>query len=179
MQSITSESYLINILSKLQVKQTILLLAAAVIVPLLIHLIPAVNGQPAGAYLLPIFYAPLIAVLFFRFHTAFITAVFSPVMNYLITGNPHFQLVLTMSLELAVFVIVCYFLSKINTLRIITGVAAYAATILILFALLPVIKILPPNAVSGFLLNSVSAGIPGVIIIAAINIAAVKFFKNK
>lgn len=180
MQSITSRSYLINIASRLQIKETILLLSAAVLLPLLIHLIPAVNGQPAGAYLLPIFYAPLAAVIFSRFHAAIITAVFSPMINYLITGNPQFQLVQIMSLELGIFVTIFYFINKIDSLRFVAALLSYALTMAVLFVLLSVVNsLLPGKDASGFIIDSISTGIPGIFIIAAINIAAVKYFSKK
>lgn len=179
MQSITSRSYLINAASRLQIKETVFVLTAAVLIPLLIHLIPAINGQPAGAYLLPIFYAPLIAVLFFRFHTAIITAVFSPIINYLITNNPHFQIVQMMMLQLAVFVTILYFINKIDKIRLLSAVVSYTLTMAALLIILSIVpSMLPGKDTFSFIIDSILTGIPGIIIIASINITAVKFFQK-
>jgi hypothetical protein len=176
MQSITSRSYLINIAGRLQVKETIVLLAFSVLIPLLIHFLPGINGQPAGAYLLPIFYAPLIAVLFFRLHTAIITAVLSPVINYLVTGSPHIPLVQVIVLQLALFVTILYFINKLENLRLSGALISYALAMLVLFTVLSAVPALVPgkNAFS-FMIDSVTTGIPGLIIIAAVNFAIVKF----
>ncbi|HVO75432.1 MAG TPA: hypothetical protein VMT35_15490 [Ignavibacteriaceae bacterium] len=177
MQSITSRSYIINIASRLQIKETIFLLSGAVLIPLLIHLLPAIDGRPAGAYLLPIFYAPLIAVLFFRFHTAVITALFSPVINYFITGNPNFQLIQVMMVQLGLFVTILYFISKIDKLRLVSAPVSYILTLAALFIILSAATSLLPgiNALK-FTINSILTGIPGIIILATVNLAAVKFF---
>jgi membrane-associated HD superfamily phosphohydrolase len=180
MQSITQGSYLVNFAERLQIKETVLLLAAAVAVPLIIHLLPAINGQPSGAYFLPVFYAPLIAILLFRFHTALITAAFAPVLNYLITGNPQFNLVQIICLELVIFVSICYLLNKIEKFRLTAGLLSYLLTMFVLFFVITLLNLqVPGNDASSFIINSALTGIPGIIVLGLINIMSIKFFSKK
>jgi hypothetical protein len=92
-----------GIINKLQIKEIVFVLAFSVLLQLLIHIIPS-GGTPLGTILLPMFYAPFIAVLFYRIHVALSVALLSPILNYLITGNPAFGMIGILSLELVVFV---------------------------------------------------------------------------
>ncbi|MEX0884645.1 MAG: hypothetical protein WDZ72_14340, partial [Cyclobacteriaceae bacterium] len=62
----------------------LIVISAAVLLPILIHLIPPVNGIPMGAYLLPMFYIPLISLLIFGRKIALIVAALAPVLNFLL-----------------------------------------------------------------------------------------------
>jgi len=104
--SLTIESSLLN---KVQIKESVFVLAFSILIPFLIHFIP-VSGNPAGAVLLPIFIAPFIAVVFFRLNVAVIAALLSPVLNYLLTGNPVYGIVGIITLELVLFVFIAWLL---------------------------------------------------------------------
>lgn len=58
--------------------------AASVAIPFLVHLAP--GGSSIGATLLPIFWAPLLAILFFGPVPAVAAALLAPLLNHLITG---------------------------------------------------------------------------------------------
>lgn len=89
----------------LQIPHTLIILAATMLLPFIFHLIPPVSDVPMGARLLPLFYAPLVAVLLFRAHVGLIAAALAPMLNYLLTGRPEFGLVTLLSLELVTFAI--------------------------------------------------------------------------
>ena len=92
-----------SFLRNLQIVETIALLAASILLQFLIHIIPS-TGTPIGAVLLAMFFAPLVAVIFFKAHTAFIVGILSPVLNYFITGLPKAEILPLMTIELVLFV---------------------------------------------------------------------------
>ncbi|HSR19032.1 MAG TPA: hypothetical protein VLM39_13145, partial [Ignavibacteriaceae bacterium] len=64
-------------------------------------------------------------------------------------------------------------------LRLLSALVSYTLTMAALFIILSIAtSLLPGKDVFGFIVDSISTGIPGVIIIAAINITAVKFFQK-
>jgi hypothetical protein len=155
--SLTIENSFLN---KLQVKESVAVLAFSVLIPFLIHVIPFA-GSPAGAVLLPIFIAPFIAVVFFRFDVAIIAALLSPVLNYFLTGNPVYGSVGIMTLELCMFVSIAKLLIKYDYVKYI---AAPAGVIVSMFF-------------SQFIFSSVNhftaaltTAIPGIILISLLNV---------
>ena len=112
-QTIAVERRLID---KLLIKEMVFVLVFSVLLQVLIHLIPSGN-VPAGAYLLPLFYAPFIAVLFFRLQVGIVVALLSPLCNYLITGNPVPELLGVITIELVAFVLLSKLLSNYNITR--------------------------------------------------------------
>jgi hypothetical protein len=83
----------------------ILGLAASIVLPLLVHLIPVEAGPPAGARLLPIFFATLVVALRFGAVPALAVAVLSPLLNRLLTGMPAGPMLPTLLIELTAFVV--------------------------------------------------------------------------
>ncbi len=82
---------------------TAVALAASAALPVLVHLLPAGASGPIGPRLLPIFFAPLIAVLMGRPGVALITAALAPVINHLLTGSPAPAMLATLTLQLLLF----------------------------------------------------------------------------
>jgi hypothetical protein len=155
--SLTIENSLLN---KLQVKESVAVLAFSVLIPFLIHAVPF-SGSSAGAVLLPIFFAPFIAVVFFRLDVAIIAALLSPVLNYLLTGNPAYGTVGVITLELSVFVLIAWVLIKSKYAKY---VAAPAGIIVTMFF-------------SGLVFSSPShfavvltTAVPGIILISLLNV---------
>ena len=105
-----------SILTKLQLKESVSVLAFSILIPFLIHFVP-VSGNPAGAVLLPIFIAPFLAIIFFRLNVGIIAALLSPVLNYLLTGSPVYGIVGIMTLELFLFVLIAWLLIKLNYVK--------------------------------------------------------------
>jgi hypothetical protein len=153
-----------TLVNKLQVKETLSILAFSILIPYSMHFIPA-SGNPIGSILLPIFIAPFIAVVFFKWSTAVITALLSPMLNYFVTGNPHFAIVGVITTELVLFVLLSMALLKVNGLKYAT------APIGLVFAMF----------VGQILFSSVShfavvltTGLPGIVLISLVNFAAIK-----
>jgi hypothetical protein len=79
-------------------------LAAGLILPLLVHLIPSQGGPPMGARLLPIFLAASLAAMRLDPLSALSIAVATPLLNRLVTGSPAGAMLPVVSTELVVTV---------------------------------------------------------------------------
>ena len=97
------ESSLQKIILSTQVDKIIIVLAASSIIPLLIHFLPSPTQIPAGAVWLPIFYAPFIAVIFFKPHVAVFVSVLVPLLNMFLTGRPVPPMTNILIIELLIF----------------------------------------------------------------------------
>ena len=156
-------------IKKLQIKETILVLFATIGIQFLIHLIPPYNNTPLGAILLPMFFAPLVAVVFFRLHVALLAGILGPVFNYLITGSPAPEIVSLLTIELMVFVFVSSFILQFKKINIaaapISIILAKLSSWLIALAF-PVIG----SFTTGFFIQSLVNAIPGIFILFILNI---------
>ena len=65
--------------SSFQAKAAVVFTALGLSLPIILHLLPSTVGVPMGPKLLPLFYAPFIAVLFFRFPVALFVALLGPI----------------------------------------------------------------------------------------------------
>ncbi|MDH3651165.1 MAG: hypothetical protein OEQ53_15880 [Saprospiraceae bacterium] len=156
---------------------TMIVLVVAVAIPFFVHLIPYSGSVPIGAKLLLMFFAPLVAIILFRFQVAFVAAILAPIANYVLTEQPVLELSLLLSLELGLFTAFVYFLLQSKILRWIAAPLAYLGAKL--FSSL-VIGWLPLEMTSTeFWLTSVSNGLPGILILLAINLLALQLWKNK
>lgn len=82
---------------------TVSALALSAALPVLVHLLPVTGGMPAGARLLPIFFAPLIAALMGRPAAALTAALLAPFVNHLLTGMPVAAALPNITMQLLVF----------------------------------------------------------------------------
>jgi hypothetical protein len=149
-----------SLLNKSQIKESVFVLAFSILLPFLIHFIP-VSGNPAGAVLLPIFIAPFIAVIFFRMNVALITALLSPILNYLLTGNPIYGTVGIITLELFSFVLIAGLLLRFEIVKY------FAAPISIIISMF--LSQLIFSSISHFPVV-LTIGLPGIILISLINL---------
>ncbi len=78
-------------------------LGIALTLPFLVHVLPSTGGPPAGARLLPIFFASLVLVLRGAPWAALAVAALAPLLNRLVTGMPAGPMLPTLLLELTVF----------------------------------------------------------------------------
>ncbi len=163
-----SSAALKPIVKDLELKGVAILIAASLVVPFLIHLIPPVNGVRMGAVLLPMFYVPLIAVTFYKFRTALIVTAFGPSLNYLLTGSPVAGAVPLLTSEVLLFVLILTVLLKYNRLKQISA----------LISILPAL-VIPPLLIGLFsghgyslehLLISLRNAVPGIIVLMLMNI---------
>jgi hypothetical protein len=160
MPSTTSIAIENSLLSKLQIKASVCVLTFSILIPFLIHFVP-VSGNPAGAVLLPIFIAPLIAIIFFRFHVGLIAALLSPLLNYLLTGNPVLGTVGIITSELCLFVIIA---SLLKNIKFVKYFVAPVGVILSIFFTQLFFSSVSHIAVV------LTIGLPGIIIISLLNI---------
>lgn len=81
------------------------LLCLSVMFPFMVHIIPVPEDARLGARLLPVFYAPLLAVLLGRQGTAVAVALLAPWLNWALTSHPAPTGAVSMTIELLVFVL--------------------------------------------------------------------------
>lgn len=155
---------------KLEVKETALVLAASVALPFLVHLIPPLGEMPVGARLIPMFYAPFIAIVLFRPHVALITGLLAPTSNFLLTGHPASENIFVLTLELVLFCIAAYLIRR--KWKRFWGVAAlaYLAAVLGATCLL--------GRISLFMQTMVNS-LTGIGILTLINIFLLRQFKTE
>lgn len=122
-----------------QIGATLLILLISVLLPFVIHLIPSTGPTPIGAKLLPIFIAPFIAVLFFRFPVALMIAAVSPLVNALLYGKPDPAFTLRLTLELMTFVSIAFYLKDWVGMRWVNAPLSLILSKLIIAAVLFVI----------------------------------------
>ncbi|MFH1771566.1 MAG: hypothetical protein ABH872_02005 [Candidatus Omnitrophota bacterium] len=94
----------------IRLKEATLCIAISVIFPFAVHIMPWYSDIPLGAYLVPMFYAPVIALIMFNRNTALITSIFSPLINWIITGHPVLENVSVITLQLVMFTFILSFL---------------------------------------------------------------------
>ncbi|WP_154857415.1 hypothetical protein [Cyclobacterium xiamenense] len=138
-------------------------LTAAVLFPLLVHVAPPIQGSPTGAVLLPLFYVPLIALVLTDKVPALLAAIVSPSLNFLITGNEQWSLLLLLTVELTVFTLILQFLfsrgrSYWAVITAIVLAKALGAGLILAFGLMPV-------APFAYFSQSLSTGLPGILML--------------
>jgi len=143
-----------------------LTIAGAIAFPFLIHALPIVGDVPMGARLLPIFFAPLLAILLTDHKrgliAALITSLFAPWLNNLLFGMPTPPMVTLLTLELMVFSIVSAIIyrqwSNFWAVALVgVGIAKLAS--LLFLTINPVIPAPPVS----YGTNSFITGLPGIL----------------
>jgi hypothetical protein len=86
-----------------QVPAAIITMTLMVILPLFVHLFPGIGNTPLGAFLLPIYFAPLAAVFLFHPLVSVFAGLVAPYLNYLLTGQPALPVAVGLSVELVLF----------------------------------------------------------------------------
>ena len=163
-------------LDKVKIQAILILLFAAWILPFLIHLLPPYQGIPMGAFLLPMFYIPFIAVFFFRLPIALVVAAFAPIINFLISGSPNWEFMAILSFELILFSVFAFLLLQTSWQWLSAPLAYLIAKIIsstfLMFA--PLLQVSPME----FFVNSLSNAAPGILILFLLNWIMVKKWKN-
>jgi len=165
----------IQIASKYQVTQTMVILAATMLLPVLVHLLPNISGQISGAVLLPIFLAPMFATFLYKKHVAIFAGIFAPLLNYLIMGRPAPEVVITLGFEVVLFVLVLSWLKNMKGIQYLAAPLAYLAVSLVAALGLSVVGNLADPV--SFWMNGTLIAIPGIILMGIINIAILRFRK--
>lgn len=165
--------------NRFQLKTSLVVLLSTCLLPFLIHMIPPHQGVPMGAILLPMFYIPFIAVVFFRLHVGLIAGALAPLLNFAITGNPQWQIVTILSFELIIFVILASLMLNSYPLKWVAAPLGYLVTKVISAGFLEFVPLLPRTHPLDFLTQSVSNGIIGIFILGIINILVLSYLNKK
>ena len=150
------------------------LLAAGLLLPPVLHLLPSFGGVPTGARLIPLFYAPLVAAVFFSLPVALMVALFPPIFNFLAFGRPTLFSASVLTFELAVYVTALQLLTRrVPALCWWLGLSAYAAAktlsvlLLLILGALSIYKGVEPVS---FLRASVGNAWPGLIVLLCLGL---------
>jgi hypothetical protein len=166
---------LVQLSSRYQLTQTAVVLGATMILPMLVHLLPNINGQISGAVLLPIFFAPMIAAFLYKKHVAIFAGIFAPLLNFLIMGRPAPEMVITLGFEVVLFVLALSWLKNSRFILYLAAPLAYLISSLLVVGGLSILGNLT-NPIS-FWLNSTVIAIPGITLLGLLNVVILKFRK--
>jgi hypothetical protein len=166
---------ILQLSAKYQLTQTVVILAATMLLPVLVHLIPTINGNISGAVLLPIFLAPLVAAFVYKRHVAIFAGIFAPLLNYLIMGRPAPEMVIMLGFEIVLFVVLLSWLKDLKGIRYFAAPLAFLVVSFVVAIGLSLFGSLA-NPVS-FWANSTSIAIPGILLMWVINLAILRFRK--
>jgi hypothetical protein len=148
---------------------TTLTLAGMVLLPIIVHLIPFSGAQPLGAYLLPMFIAPLVAAFYVSPVGLILAAILAPMINNLLTGMPQAPMLYFVTSELIVFSLLVFWMVQKG--KMFPGFSALAFLVANLVVMIPRILTLGGSLtlpVIGQNLSSLAISIPGVLILFAI-----------
>jgi hypothetical protein len=148
-----------------QVPATLVTISLMIALPFLVHLAPPVAGIQMGAIVLPIFYAPLVAVFLFNPAVSIVAAMLAPYINLLITGRPTLPVASALSVEVLAFSGVLLALHRRNIYTVWAVPAAYLLAKLASGALSFVV--MPGYSLSQWLI-SIPAALPGLLILSVL-----------
>ena len=144
-----------------------MVITAALAMPFLFHLLPPVTilGTPAGAVMLPMFYAPLVAAAW-RMKPLAGAALALPLLNLLLAGRPDPATAFILTFEVALFMLAAWNRDKLKLPAWTTGAAAYLAAKAASFAGLSVALLfgvqITTAGPAAFVAQSLSTGWPGI-----------------
>lgn len=166
---------ILQLSTRYQLTQTVVILAATMILPVLVHLLPNINGQISGAVLLPIFFAPMFAAFFYKKHVAIFAGLFAPLFNYLLMGRPAPEMVITLGFELVLFVLVLAWLKNLKSIKYVAAPLSYLlVSFMVAIGLFLFGRLSNP---ASFWINSTVVAIPGILLICIVNLVILKFRK--
>ncbi len=154
-----------------------ILLSLSLLFPFMIHIIPVPEDAQLGPKLLPMFYAPLLAVLWGRLQSALGVALLAPWLNWVLTSHPSPPSAVVMMIQLLGFVVVLRLLLNRVGARWFLAAPAYLSGIVASLA----VAIVFPALIHGrgalvWALQSVTVGLPGIAILVLINWLVLRFY---
>lgn len=153
------------------------LLALSLLFPFLIHVLPVPGDSRLGPRLLPMFYAPLLAVLVGRLPTALLVAILAPWLNWALTGHPPPLFAAAMMVELTVFAMTLRALMARFTLHWSFAVPAFVASKSVMTALAALIPALSGGrAVGTWAVDSTVTALPGIAVLVALTVLVMRFY---
>lgn len=156
----------------------LLVLVGMFLFPVVFHSLPGASAN-IGAQWVPIFYAPLLAVLGCRLHVGMLAAFISPMLNMLLVGRPEGSMLNILTVDLMLFVGFSWCSLRIMKRIPLVGVASYVVAkfvSIIILGMLPIRGIL--NSRWDVFLNTLYQAIPGLLVLTFINAVFVYFKKN-
>lgn len=135
------------------------------LLPFLAHLLPPYGKITMGMVLLPLYYAPLLAVFLFHPGVALVSGILMPFINHYAMGMPTLPLAAMLALELSVFsVVLLWWRGKTTATYLIapTAVLLGKAISALLLVFLPIL----PSSPWVYFRTSVSQGLIGLLVIA-------------
>jgi len=157
-----------SVIKKLQILEITVMIAASIFIQFIIHIIPAGGQAPLGAILLPMFYVPLIALIFYNFQAALIVTTVGPIINYFLTGSPKLEIVPLLTFELLVFVLILALLLKSDRINKVSALIAIISAKLASWSVFSLFNLSGFSA--SFFINSLIIAIPGIIVLVLMNI---------
>ena len=154
-----------------------LTIATALAAPFLIHLIPPIGATMAGAVLLPMFIAPLLASAW-RMRMLAGISLFLPLVNMLIMGHPEPLVSLILTFEIAMFLLITWNWNRLRLPAWLVGVTGYlgakAGSIAMIFTGGLSFSLNTPEPI-GFAFESILNGWPGLVLLTILSLG---LFKN-
>lgn len=154
-----------------QIDKLAFVLVAMFCLPLLFHLIPQTTQNPLGVVWLPIFYAPLVAVVCFNRRVAILAAIMSPTLNMILTGMPSLSMARLLTLELVVFVLTAQLIFRVNKRFWALGAVSCLAAKFVSTGLF--------QAGSLSFSSSIITAVPGIVALLFIGLITIKYQGNK
>lgn len=152
---------------------TLLTVIATLLLPRVVHLLPSSGGVPLGAWLLPIFYALLLAAVFFGPVASLVAGALAPFANPALTGRPPLPLATQLSAELLIFTgVVPGFGRRWPRFALAALLAYMVARFITFFALTP--ASVTTGGSWAVLFVSLGAALPGIVVLALLNVVAVR-----
>lgn len=160
---------------KAAVRESSLLLALAVGLPPLLHLLPSWDALPLGAHLLAMFWVTFVAAYLYGSRTGVLIGLASPVVNLLLTGLPAWKFTAVLGFELVVFALLAAWLVRRFPLCWLLAPLAGVAALLAGTGLLTAADgFRSAGAAVGFFRLSLGAGFPGLVLLTVVNLLLVK-----
>jgi len=154
-----------------------ILLCLSVMFPFLVHIIPVPEDSRLGPRLLPIFYAPLLAVLLGRQGTAVAVALLAPWLNWALTSHPAPAGAIVMTIELLAFVLAMRAMLPRAGARWYLAAAAYlAAQAAAALAAAAFPALIGGRESLSWAVQCLATGLPGIAILVLINWLVPRFY---
>jgi hypothetical protein len=147
-----------------------ILLCLSVMFPFMIHIIPVPGDVRLGPRLLPMFYAPLLAVLWGRNRSALVLALVAPWLNWALTSHPAPSGAIVMVVELLGFVLVLRFLlAGMGAHWFLAAPAYFSGKLVAVMAATFFPAMIGGRAALTWATQSIATGAPGIAILVLIN----------